>query len=160
MNPDELLAYSSTRPGKRMSAACLFFNAQGEILIVKPRYRPEWLLPGGSLERDESPLQGCRREVAEETGLILEKVRLLCLEYQSAHPAGTEAMHFIFYGGVLDNAQVQSIHLPEEELTGFRFCPRLEALGLLVDKLAVRLKFAFQALEEGRIIYVEDKEEV
>lgn len=160
MTQDDLLAYSASRPGKRMSAACVFFNPQGEILIVKPTYRPEWLLPGGSMERDESPVQCCRREVHEELGISVAQLHLLCLEYQSAHPAGTESLMFIFYGGVLDGEAIQSIQLPEDEISDFRFCSRQEALGLLVGKLAERMVFAFKAMDEGRLIYLEDKREI
>lgn len=142
-----------------MASGCLFLNKAGDILIVKPTYRDDWLLPGGSLEKDESPAQGCAREVLEELGLKKPVLRLLCLEYQPAHQAGTESLQFIFYGGVLDEEEIAAIQLQKEEIAEYRFCPREEALSLLVSKLAKRLKFGFQALDENRVIYLEDKSE-
>jgi hypothetical protein len=62
MNQSASLAYSASLPAKRMASGCLFLNKAGELLIVKPVYRDDWLLPGGSLEKDESPAQGCARE--------------------------------------------------------------------------------------------------
>src|SRR5215469_2715077 len=54
---------------KRMAASALFLNEQGNVLIVKPTYRPDWLLPGGSVEDHESPREACIREVREELSL-------------------------------------------------------------------------------------------
>jgi len=159
MNESTSLAYSASLPGKRMASGCLFLNRAGDLLIVKPFYRVDWLLPGGSLGKDESPAQGCAREVREELGLDKPMVQLLCLEYQSAHRAGTESLQFIFFGGVLSEQEIASINLQEEEIDEYRFCPREEALSLLAGKLAERLKFGFQALDENKVIYLEDKSE-
>jgi 8-oxo-dGTP diphosphatase len=154
------LAYSASLPGKRMAAGCVFFNSGGDLLIVKPTYRADWLIPGGSLEKDESPAQGCAREVCEEIGLARPILRLLCLEYQSAYSSGTESLQLIFYGGVLDEAEIAAIRLPAEEIAAYRFCPRQEALALLAGKLSIRMAFALRALDEERVIYVEDQREL
>ena len=159
MNQSTSLAYSASLPGKRMASGCLFLNKAGDLLIVKPIYRVDWLLPGGSLEKDESPAQGCAREVREELGLDKPMLHLLCLEYQSAYSAGTESLQFIFYGGVLNEQEIASIHLPAEEIAEYRFCPREEALSLLAGKLAERMKFGLRALDENNVIYLEDKSE-
>ncbi len=86
-------------------------------------------------------------------------LHLLCLEYQSAYSAGTESLQFIFYGGVLNEQEIASIHLPAEEIAEYRFCPREEALSLLAGKLAERMKFGLRALDENNVIYLEDKSE-
>lgn len=39
-----------------------------QCLLVFNRWRQEWELPGGMLERNESPDQAARREFVEETG--------------------------------------------------------------------------------------------
>ena len=41
----------------------------GRVLLVKPTYRPAWILPGGLLQRHEAPRDGAVRETVEETGL-------------------------------------------------------------------------------------------
>jgi thiamine-phosphate pyrophosphorylase len=54
------------------ATAAVVFNENNEVLLVKRNVEPkagEWCLPGGFLEMDESPEQGCLRELTEETGL-------------------------------------------------------------------------------------------
>jgi len=41
---------------------------------------PQWALPGGGVELHESPEEGAVRELAEETGYVVELVRLLGVE--------------------------------------------------------------------------------
>ncbi len=141
---------------KRMAASALFLNEQGNILIVKPTYRQDWLLPGGIVERDESPRQACAREVKEELNLIAHLNQLLCVEYHSDDIRQTESVQFVFYGGVLEESQVPSITLQITELSEYRFAPCEEALHLLSCKLAKRLPYCIQALEKNTTIYLED----
>ena len=55
------------------SAGALIGDAAGHVLILKPTYKSGWTIPGGQLEEDgETPWEGCRREVREETGLTVD----------------------------------------------------------------------------------------
>ena len=64
--PDQ---YVASLARKRMVATAFFRDDQGRVMLVNPVYKETWDLPGGSVEADESPSAGCRREVAEELGL-------------------------------------------------------------------------------------------
>ncbi|MEK8173498.1 NUDIX domain-containing protein [Streptomyces sp. M19] len=58
-----------TRPGhRRIGALLLIRNPAGHVLLVKPSYKPGWLLVGGGAKRDEAPHLAARREAREETG--------------------------------------------------------------------------------------------
>ncbi|MEO0768780.1 MAG: NUDIX hydrolase [Cyanobacteria bacterium J06649_4] len=46
-----------------MGAGGLFFDSEGRLLILKPTYRNDWLIPGGVVEANESPRHACMREV-------------------------------------------------------------------------------------------------
>ncbi len=139
-----------------MAAGALLFNAAGEMLIVKPTYRANWLIPGGVVEEGESPGAACVREAYEELGLDIRLGRLLCLEYQSAEPERTESLQFVFYGGVLGPKQVAAIKTPPDELSGHQFVARQEALAKLVPRLARRVYLALKALNSGSAIYAEN----
>lgn len=61
-------------------ANAIIMNLKGQILMTQ-RYDPQnpnihllWQIPGGGIERKETPQEACIREAFEETGL---KVRLL-----------------------------------------------------------------------------------
>lgn len=49
--------------------AAIFSDDRKEILIIKKRNIPVWVLPGGGIDPGESPEDAIIREVLEETGL-------------------------------------------------------------------------------------------
>jgi 8-oxo-dGTP pyrophosphatase MutT (NUDIX family) len=153
---------TKTVPKRRITSCALFFNGEHEILIVKPTYRNDndWLIVGGTVDENESPLSGCKREVREELGIDLPVQRLLCVEYQPPQDTRPEGLHFIFYGGVLSEPQIQVIKLPVDELCEFRFCRYDDALKLISPRLAERVVFALAALEQQKTIYLENKVEI
>src|SRR5436305_5806385 len=94
---------------KRMAVSALFLNEQGNVLIVKPTYRPDWLLPGGIVEKNESPRQACLREIKEELHIETPLDKLLCVEHLSDDALQPESVQFVFYGGLITVSQIASI---------------------------------------------------
>ena len=153
MNEVEFFA---SLPRKRLAAAALLLSERGEVLIVKPTYRDDWLVPGGTVEAGESPHIACQREVAEEIGLDRALGRLLCVEYRPVDGVITEAVHFLFDGGTVTDAEARGIVLPPAELAEWRFAPLAEALALLHPKLGRRVVFGLRARASGTTLYLED----
>jgi 8-oxo-dGTP diphosphatase len=83
------MAAKADEPGLYLGAAFAFvFNAQGEFLLLREGGKQRkylWDLPGGTLERDEPPLQGLHREVLEETGLTIELLHSACMLKYDRH---------------------------------------------------------------------------
>ena len=141
-----------------MGAGCLFFNEQGQVLLVKPTYKSSWEVPGGVTEARESPKQCCQREVYEELGLNRSVGRLLVVDYNSEKGSKTESLMFLFYGGVLTLPEIEAISLNHEELSEFRF---FSAETLPIDmqgSLRNRVLAAWQQVEKGNGIYLENQE--
>lgn len=67
---------------RRTEGAHVFVtDDEGRILVVRTTYLgPGWMLPGGRLERDETPHDGAARETREETGLEVAIDRLLVVD--------------------------------------------------------------------------------
>jgi ADP-ribose pyrophosphatase YjhB (NUDIX family) len=78
------------RPLFQVFAAGVIFNQDNRILLVKSTYQRfhPWGLPGGSLDYGESPEDAVKREVWEETGLIVEIKRFLLVKTWSPDRVG------------------------------------------------------------------------
>jgi ADP-ribose pyrophosphatase YjhB (NUDIX family) len=63
-------------PRHSVSIAAVVVDEFGRVLVTRRRDNGHWEPPGGVLEPEESILDGLRREVLEETGLVVEPVRL------------------------------------------------------------------------------------
>ena len=99
----------------------------GKILLGKRNDDPEkassqlrgegtWTMPGGKLEVGETFEEGSKREVLEETGLILNKVKVICVN-QDIIPSA----HFITIGLFSDNISGEVKIMEPEEITEWRW---------------------------------------
>ena len=132
------------------SAAALFTDPAGRVLLVKPNYREHWTLPGGILEHGEPPHVGCRREVAEEIGLDIAPGRLLAIDWRPPDGGRPKPIvSFVFDGGVLD--EDMPIRLQEDELDGYRFVEPGELASYLPAFLADRVAAALLGLAAGAV---------
>lgn len=151
--------YIMNLPKKRMAAGVIFLNEAGEILIVKPTYKDHWSVPGGVIEKDESPRDAALREVKEEIGIELKNIDFLCIDYMSPKDSGystkDENIQFIFYGGLITSCDLNKIKIPKNEISDYKFFAKEEAIKLVNVKLANRLKSCFDALEAGVSVYLE-----
>lgn len=93
-----------------IATACLF-NEAGHILVVRKRGTRLFMLPGGKIEAEETPLQALRRELHEELGLRIEESQLQALGHFQSR-AANEPDHWVeadvFVGLVEGEVQVQA----------------------------------------------------
>jgi ADP-ribose pyrophosphatase YjhB (NUDIX family) len=60
-------------------ARAIIQDDEKRVLLVQRRDNSKWVMPAGSMELDESILETCRREVREETGLLVESATLIAI---------------------------------------------------------------------------------
>jgi 8-oxo-dGTP diphosphatase len=150
-------AYTASLPKKRMGSGCLFFDEHGNILLVKPTYKPGWEIPGGSVEDNESPKQCCRREIQEELGIEREIGKLLVIDYNSETDEKTESLMFIFDGGTLTSSDTESIRLRRDELSEFRLFNVANLPEEMSIALRSRVLMAWEQKTQNSDTYLENQ---
>ncbi|MGD0311834.1 MAG: NUDIX hydrolase [Acidimicrobiales bacterium] len=139
------------------SAGGLIRDAPGRLLILKPTYKSGWTIPGGQIEADgESPWEGCRREVFEETGLTTATGRLVCVDFLRPRARRPGGLRFLFDCGTVDEEARDGIVLQAEEISAWRWVMPEEADRLLSGPVGRRVAQGLAVstgtvyLEEGR----------
>lgn len=138
------------------SAGALLRDGDGRVLILRPTYKSGWTVPGGQIEEDgESPWEGCRREVAEETGLDVTSGRLACVDFLHPRAGRPGGIRFLFDCGVVDADRRDRLVLQDEEISEARWVAPDEAVHLLSGPVGRRVARALAAsgtvyLESGR----------
>jgi 8-oxo-dGTP pyrophosphatase MutT (NUDIX family) len=138
-------------PRHYVGAAGVIFNEAGQALLMEHVFRPyyPWGLPGGWVERGESPAEAVRREVEEELGLRIEVKELLLCDLQGGDWQNTtpRGLGLVFYcslagedqlsPGSLAHAQkgpeILSIEWVDPTAIQYRLAP-LEHRGILLAK--------------------------
>lgn len=122
----------------RVAAGALFFDKEGRVLLVHPTYKVTWDIPGGYVERGESPAAACRRELAEELGLNREPLRLLAVDWAPSDVEGDKLL-FLFDCGDLGMDEAR-IKLDDSELDRWAWVDLSLLDGYVIDRIARRIR--------------------
>lgn len=141
---------------KRVSVDVLIWDDHGRALLVDPGYKPDWDLPGGMAEANESLHDTARRELKEELGLEVQIGALLCVDWVSPHGPWDDLIAFIFDGGVLDEERISRLRLVDDELRAYEFCDKGQQKERLRPYVWRRAASAAEALATGRVFYLQD----
>ena len=87
-----------------VSVAAVLLDDHNRVLVVQRRDNGRWEPPGGILELDETVDEGLRREVLEETGLVVEPVRQTGVYKNMALGVVALVFHCEVTGGALASA--------------------------------------------------------
>jgi 8-oxo-dGTP diphosphatase len=75
-------AHEVNRPMGSLGAFTDVYDAQGRILLCHRRDADVWNLPGGRVERGETPWWAAIREAREETGFVVSVRRLALVDFR------------------------------------------------------------------------------
>ncbi|WP_069812171.1 NUDIX hydrolase [Streptomyces sp. TP-A0874] len=139
-----------------LAAGVLLFDQRDRVLLVDPTYKPGWEFPGGIVEPGEAPARAGMREVAEETGIRLERVPgLLIVDWEPPEPPKYGGLRLLFDGGRLGSEECDRVLLPDAELRDWRFVTESEAERLLPTSGFNRLRWALRAREQATVLNLE-----
>lgn len=139
----------------RMAAGALFVDGD-RVLLVRKTDGNRWDIPGGYINRGESPAEACRREVREELGLDRRPTRLLAHDWAPRGDEGDKLL-YVFGCGPLGSDEAR-IRLDGTELDHWEWVPIRRTDDYLIPRLACRLRRAYQADVAGTTAYLEHGE--
>ena len=116
-------------------------DSEGRILLQTKTEEEGWFIPGGAVEPGENPEDSLVREIGEETGLIVQPVRVVLVfggaEYRYVYPNGDRVEIFgalyqcrvIGETGEPLDPETKSLHyFSREEMPALRLPYPVEAL--------------------------------
>ena len=144
----------STLPTKRAIAQGVLHSTAGDLLLCELVYKREWDLPGGVVDRHESPAACVVREVREELDLEVRAGPLLAVNWLPALHGWADATVFVFDLGTVDASVVADAHLQAREILDLHWT----APGDWAGRVAAYNDRLLTALHghRGATLYLED----
>ncbi|GAA1769431.1 NUDIX domain-containing protein [Nostocoides vanveenii] len=103
-------------PTKRVIAQGLLRNERDEVLLCQLTYKNEWDLPGGVVDKFESPATCVERECREELGVDLPVTGLVTTTWLPPYRGWDDAVLFLFDLGRVDADWVDRLTLQPREI--------------------------------------------
>lgn len=138
----------------RVAVGILYFDQSSRVLLVKPTYKDYLDIPGGYVDKGESPIGALRREIHEELRAPLPIGPVLVVDW-APWDEGDKIL-FVFDGGVLTNDQIASIHVDGVEIAEIEFHHPDRLDDILIPRLARRLKAALAVRDSTHMAYLEN----
>lgn len=153
--------YYTSLPQKRLGTCALIYHKRA-LLIIQPTYHRHWILPGGIVEAEESPLESLQRELQETLSIDVFSPQLLAVDYVSHRDVAGEYIQMLFGCKELTDSQVSEMQASAYDIKDFCFTDITKALEMLTPNVSKRLQSALNAqahksgaiyLENGRVLY-------
>ncbi|MGW0518240.1 NUDIX hydrolase [Crossiella sp. NPDC003009] len=125
-----------------VSVAGVVVDGAGRVLVIRRRDNGRWEPPGGVLEVGETFEQGVRREVCEETGIVVRVERLTGV-YQNLV---RDVVALVFRCSPETTEAV-----PTEEASEVRWLALEQVREVMVPAFAIRVADAFAEVARTRV---------
>lgn len=144
---------------RKSGAGGVLFIKDGKVLLLEPTYKAGLEIPGGTIDKDESPRETAVRECQEELGIKPEITRLLCTDYQRGTAQTGDSLQHIFLGAMGN----QKIRMDYDEVGSLHWVP-VEQAVVEISKhrpgLAGRVAAALSVIDSGETAYCEDGKQI
>jgi len=120
------------------TVGALIVNPEGKLLLIRShKWHDRWVIPGGHVELGETLEGALRREILEETGLVVHDVQFLLFQEFIYDPSFWQHRHFIFFEYVC-HANRSEVTL-NSEAQEYLWVPVAEALDYAMDDYTRRV---------------------
>lgn len=150
---------NSVLPTKRVIAHVLFTDERGRALLLETTYKSDFELPGGVVEPNEPPREGAIREVVEEIGLLVNLGNPALVDWMPPHLGWSDAIEFIYDGGVLDATACDRMRLEAREIRAAHWLSPRDLDGHVSELSARRIRAILAARAHGRVLFTENGRE-
>lgn len=117
--------------GPHVVVSAILLDRGGRVLLGEsPKWKNQWTIPGGKVQLGERLLDALRREIKEETGIVVSDAEVLRVSesiFEKSYRDGT--WHLIFIDFVCRDFD-PSLQLDNRELTCVRWVPVESATDL------------------------------
>src|SRR3989339_247731 len=136
----------------------MILNSEGKVLLGKRHTDPEkassllhgagkWTMPGGKLNFGESFEEGAARETLEETGIKIQKLKLISINNDVV-----ETAHFVTAGFLCNEFEGETKVMEPEEITEWKWFD----LSSLPENLFFPTAKVLKNYEKGEIYIPEE----
>ena len=139
----------------RLASGALFVDC-GKVFLVSKTYGNRWDIPGGYVDRGESPAAACEREIHEELGIERTVQRLLIHDWAPNDVEGDKILYIFDCGKLGDDerrVRVDSIEVDEVKWVSIG-----NIADFVIPRLALRVTNAYRAYESDTILYLEHQD--
>jgi 8-oxo-dGTP diphosphatase len=136
----------------RLASGALFVY-HDNVFLVRKTYGNGWDIPGGYVDRGESPAAACERELREELGVSRTVVRLLVHDWAPSDAEGDKIL-YVFDCGKLGEDE-NHIQLESTEVDMMAWVAVNDLSDYVIPRLVRRLTSAYRAYTSGEFLYLE-----
>jgi nucleoside triphosphatase len=117
-----------------VAVGVLIFNKEGKVfLMLSPKWKDEYGIPGGHVEIGETAEETAKREIMEEVGLEIEDIGFLLFQEAIFPEEFYKRKHFIFLDYIA-KAKTTNVTLDNRECMEYVWVTLDEALKLPLNR--------------------------